>query len=54
MGWGLALRKKGKDVQLNFFISNEMNFTQILDKFTRFSNGKKVNKMRIAIQNKMK
>ena len=44
---------RGKKVQSKFFIPNEMNFRKILDKFTRFSNGKNVNKMRFTIEIKL-
>ena len=42
-----------KTVQLKFFISNEINSTQILRKFARFLNDKVINKIGIIVEMKL-
>ena len=41
---------EGQNNTLKLFILNEMNSRQILGEFTRFSNGKNVNQVRIVIK----
>ena len=46
----LGLSIGGKKVHSKFFIPNELNSRQILEKFVGFLNDKNVNKMRILIE----